>query len=157
MYRGIGLLFLTGWFLSLCGCKKGSSNHSTPTNATEILGKWLITKDQLRIYSASGSLVKDTSLYVGSNWVQIFNQDGSGETIYDPNVGGIYTYTISGTILTTYDNDAHTEYELQNILLLNTTNMELESIYTTSDPPANFGLDPTGTYKFVEDHYFTKQ
>jgi hypothetical protein len=151
------MLLLSAWFLAIYGCKKGSSNHSAPTNATAILGKWLITKDQLRIYSVSGNLLIDTSLHVIENWFQTYNKDRSSITLNNTDTVGIFTYTIAGAILTTYDNSEHNEFESQNVLLLNGTNMELESILTTSNPPSNWGLDPTGTYKFVEDDYFTKQ
>jgi len=116
-----------------------------------------MTSDQLRIYAATGSLLKDTNVYVSKNWFQTFSKGGSGVTINNTDTVAIYTYTISGSILKTYYNGADGPYGLQNISAVNSTNLKLESITVGSNFPSNWGLDSTKTYKFVEDDFFTKQ
>jgi len=121
-----------------------------------------MTRQQIRIYSASGTLLKDTTdafgvIQAGVNSFQTFNKDGSSVMLNNADTTGILTYAISGNTVTTYENDNHSSYELQNIVLLNETNLELESILFTSSLSSIWGLDPTGTYKLVEDEYFTRQ
>jgi hypothetical protein len=160
MFRSLSLLILAGCLLSLCGCKK--SGNTAPTNASAILGKWLHTEQRIRIYTTSGVLVRDTTnafgvIVPGVNSYQTFNKDGSGATINNTDTVSVYTYTISGSIIKTYFDPTNDSYEVQNILVLNATNLELEAILISSNQAAVWGLDPTVTYKLVEDDYYTKQ
>ena len=159
--KSTGFLLAAVCLLLFYGCIKSSSNPPAQSNATLILGKWLLTKQVIRIYNAAGTLVRDTTdafgiIQPGVNSYQTFNADGSSISLSNVDTTGIYTYTLSGTVLKIYPNLNVNSYQAQNIVSLNETNLELESILTGSDLPAVWGLDPTATYKLVEDDYFTR-
>lgn len=148
-------------FLSLYSCKKSSSGNPKPSYSAAIIGKWLLTKQTIRIYNASGALVKDTTdafgvIQAGVNSYQTFNKDGSSVRLHNADTTGIYTYTISGNLLTTYPNVNHSTYILNNIASLDKSNMELESIQITDQLSTIWGLDTTANYKVVTDNYFTR-
>ena len=152
-------LLMVVCFLSLYSCKKAGPKPAL-SNSAAIIGKWILAKQTTRVYSASGALLRDTTdafgvILPGVNSYQTFNKDGSSVSLNNADTTGIYTYTISGSVLTNYPTDDPGTYNLYNIISLNETNMELESI-SINQQSNILGLDPTLTYTFFVDSYFNR-
>jgi hypothetical protein len=143
-----------------------SVNSKFDNSSSLIVGKWLINKRRLSIYTLSGILVKDTTITFTNEsdfaWYEICNKDGNAyitglpykkEGATDTYTDTIYrtTYNISGNKMALYAIDDHSLFKSYTILLLSLTQMECER--------QSFGwsLDLNTQYKFVSHLYYTRQ
>lgn len=153
-------------------CKKGGNSKPNDQSSNLLVGKWLVNKEEVKVYTTGGTLVKD-STWVFANqlfdlaWYEIYNQDGSGYVTSRPykRVGSdelytdttsVFTYKISGNSLDLFEYGALTSNEHYKMLSLNSTSMSNETSYTDF-PNSNWGLDMNTKYTFTEDCYYTKQ
>ncbi len=143
-----------------------SVNSKLDNSSSLIVGKWLINKRRLSIYTLDDILVKDTIITFTNEsdfaWYEICNRDGNAYITSLPykktGATDIYTdtiyrttYNISGNKMALYTIDDHSLFKSYTILLLSLTQMECER--------QSFGwsVDLSTQYKFVSDLYYTRQ
>ncbi|MFI5163016.1 MAG: hypothetical protein ACHQHN_17175 [Sphingobacteriales bacterium] len=158
----------------VCSCKKESKNVQVNSTLGAypnlIVGKWLSVKDHAKIYSSDGSiLVKDTTRTITNDghdpaWQEEFNKDGSAYKIYyianstvlSTDTDSNYKYGISGDNLLVYVPGSGASFP-EPILLLNSTDLELETAFVTAFDDAQWNLPANESYKIVEDVSYKKQ
>ena len=149
--------------VTVYSCKKSSINP--PKTAASIVGKWLYSKEEEKVYDPSGKLVVDTLFETGLiNSYQLYNTNGN---IYNVSVQNnvadtlsVFTYKLNNnTLTTTYTNSSG--YEIGSILQLNAQTLEIEYRFSTyGDESAQvqlFHLDPSLTYQVQLYEYNTRQ
>ncbi|HVW14931.1 MAG TPA: hypothetical protein VHB54_13940 [Mucilaginibacter sp.] len=156
----------------LFSCKKDKNKEVSNPFAAMIVGNWVTTKQEMKIFTTAGALVKDTTLLLnGQNnngWFATYNTDGSGylysqvyskksktNTLVTDTILR-YTYKVSGSSLALYENSNFNSEDDYSIVSINSTSMQQQTNYLGL-PNAGWGLDTNTQYNFIESDYYTKQ
>jgi hypothetical protein len=89
------LLLLAGVAITFAACSKKNSDKP----GSEIVGKWSIAADTVRLYDNTGKLVETdvNNELLPTDYIQ-FNQDGSGTNVeFGEKIS--FNYTVNGTLL----------------------------------------------------------
>ncbi|MBS1526166.1 MAG: hypothetical protein JST19_10985 [Bacteroidetes bacterium] len=167
-------LILSCLLFAVClnSCKKDKNTDVANPFATAIIGNWVTNKQVIKIYTTGGTLVKDTTLTLnGQNsngWFASYGPNGSGilyTQIYSKKSKTntpltdtvlVYTYMVTGSNLSLFENGNLNSEDDYTIVSLNATSMQQQSNYLGL-PEAGWGLDVNTQYNFIENDYYTKQ
>ncbi|PTR00032.1 hypothetical protein C8P68_102863 [Mucilaginibacter yixingensis] len=153
-----------------CNKKNDPSDQTNNTN-TSLVGKWLVVKENIKVYSlANNDLLKDSirDYTISYNaliaWSEIYKADGRAYVTGHP-------YTKSGK--TVVDTSAYLKYTFNNNVLMQSNtdgtnpttcqvsrldDKQLEYTVTSNRPPdSGWGLNTSNTYKYVSIYTYTRQ
>lgn len=145
------LLLLSGLAIVIASCSKKDSSKPS----SEIVGKWSIVSDTVRLYDSNNKLVatEANDQLLPTDYLQ-FNQDGSGATVEFGDKTD-FTYTVNGATLTVVTKSAvvdgiHIDGETEDITI---KHLDSHTLYTYEEGTESVN---TTVYKSKESIHFTK-
>src|SRR3569833_2241644 len=145
------LLLLSGVAIAMAACSKKDS--AKPSN--EIVGKWKITSDTVRLYDDNNNLVATEVIdqLLPTDYVQ-FNQDGTGSSVESGDKTD-FTYKVNSPTLnivtkSTIVNGVQVDGESEDITI---RHLDSHTLYTYEEGEETLN---TTTLKSKESIHFTK-